>query len=167
MKKIFEEYGFIILTCVVVIALVEITIGIKPLMADSISNITNSWGSKAKDSLNDVWNNNNEEQAIEYTEITLTDYNISYLAVVSKGATSQTVPSEIANLVSAENVSLTSLNKYNVKEPQYKLINYKGSYAWTYINTELVSNNNGYVKYNVNWECTPYKDSFQYDYTIN
>ena len=56
MKKIFEEYGFIILTCVVVIALIGITIGVKPLMASSISNITNSWGSEAKESLNDAWN---------------------------------------------------------------------------------------------------------------
>ena len=56
MKKFFEEYGFIILTCVVVIALVGIAIGIKPLMASSISNITNSWGSEAKDSLNNAWN---------------------------------------------------------------------------------------------------------------
>ena len=55
MKKIFEEYGFIILTCVVVIALVGIAIGVKPLMASSISNITNSWGSEAKDSLNSAW----------------------------------------------------------------------------------------------------------------
>ena len=56
MKKFFEEYGFIILTCVVVIALVGIAIGIKPLMASSISNITNSWGSEAKESLNNAWN---------------------------------------------------------------------------------------------------------------
>ena len=63
MKKFFEEYGFIILTCVVVIALVGIAIGIKPLMASSISNITNSWGSKAKESLDNAWNEDGSNES--------------------------------------------------------------------------------------------------------
>ena len=57
MKKIFEEYGFIILTCVVVIALVGITIGVKPLMADSLSDITNTWGLKAQELVKNSWDN--------------------------------------------------------------------------------------------------------------
>ena len=65
MKKFFEEYGFIILICVVIISLIGITIGIKPLMADSLSDITNTWGLKAKDSLK--FNNSENEQSIVYT----------------------------------------------------------------------------------------------------
>ena len=57
MKKFFEEYGFIILTCVVVIALVGITVGVKPLMADSLSDITNTWGLKAQELVKNSWDN--------------------------------------------------------------------------------------------------------------
>ena len=72
MKKYFEEYGFIILTCVVVILLIGITIGVKPLMADSLSDITNTWGLKAQELVKNSWdniiNNNSEnEQPIVYT----------------------------------------------------------------------------------------------------
>ena len=51
MKAFFEEYGFIILVCVVIIALVGIAIALKPLMSTTINGIVTTWGTKAKDAL--------------------------------------------------------------------------------------------------------------------
>ena len=81
MKKFFEEYGFIILICVVVISLVGIAIGIKPLMADSISNITSSWGSEAKESLNDAWSEDGSSSSQEQdkTQVTPISKTKSYI----------------------------------------------------------------------------------------
>ena len=51
MKAFFEEYGFIILVCVVIIALVGIAVALKPLMSTTINNIVTAWGTKAEGAL--------------------------------------------------------------------------------------------------------------------
>ena len=52
MKAFFEEYGFIILVCVVVIALVGIAVALKPLMSKTINGIVETLGNKAESALN-------------------------------------------------------------------------------------------------------------------
>ena len=55
MKAFFEEYGFIILVCVVIIALVGIAVALKPLMSNTINGIVNTWGNKAEGALTNTW----------------------------------------------------------------------------------------------------------------
>ena len=97
MKSFFEEYGFIILTCVVVIALVGIAVGIKPLMASSISNITSSWGSEAKESLNDAWTKKKvasvgENEYTTFNEATKAAVNGSTIVLSDDISTTLTLP---------------------------------------------------------------------------
>lgn len=84
MKSFFEEYGFIILTCVIVISLVSMVIGIKPLVTQKLSDIANAWSEEAIKSINRAWlsddaiafNNakKQEEDYLNSTEATYTTY---------------------------------------------------------------------------------------------
>ena len=124
MKKFFEEYGFIILTCVVVIALVGIAIGVKPLMASSISNITNSWGSEAKESLNDAWNEDGssgsqEEDKTQVTPISEDSCIGKYADIDGNGTVDGVIFADLAiggSGTSFSNVTYSYTKSSNLKE---------------------------------------------------
>ena len=125
MKKFFEEYGFIILICVVVISLVGIAIGIKPLMASSISNITNSWGSEAKESLDNAWNEDGssgsqEQDKTQVTPISKTESYIGkYADIDGNGTVDGIIFADLAfdeSGTSFSNVTYSYTKSSNLKE---------------------------------------------------
>ena len=155
MKKFFEEYGFIILICVVIISLIGITISVKPLMADSLSDITNSWGLKAQELVKNSWdniinNNSNDETG------TVEKYEVEYLM---DGNNVDKIPQYVLDEVLPEKCTVDSIDSIDSvvqTKPHYKTIIEESSYTWSYKETNKTQEGNKII-YTVVWTSAPTK----------